>query len=463
MAATEDEKQSDRKTMELIKWEDIKSTRLQAFKQKTYQKSKKIKIKKQHKSKDTIEETKNESEYADSGSIVKGAGLGGGLGGAAIYVGITAAKTFVEAALFETVGVELSIALGATAVGAASAIGVVSLPLLAHAGYTYWCNQAEERNLEIKQKFNSEVKLYNCLLEELKQIVTEVDVLQKELQKQEDKNKRQIERHGAYTKLIVAIGPTGYGKSLVCNRLLGDKSDIYDLAQTKAAIFDVAKFGDTKSNTKELSKKSKRVIIDDGTGKNEKQFILSVVDTQGAFDSDGDDKHFFNEMKQYFSACGGVNMFCIFFKYGTKIDNNYKKLMKLYAKFWGEQFWNKCVIIVTHCDTDSKKNTKILEAGYPITLAGIKKDLQEFTNNFDDIPIYQYGEENFEASTIGLLFSLQNHRLPYAKKHKCNDIKSPMDELWDKIRPKLRQIGHLNKQLAVLDKKMKQYASKISK
>eukprot|EP01084_Bolivina_argentea_P249228 417118_1 len=210
--------------------------------------------------------------------------------------------------------------------------------------------------------YNNAIQLFNMKLKNLKEIEMELLPKTKQLQQQEDKinNKTfQIERDCTNSKIIVCIGPVGYGKSLVCNRLVGHGDDIEvddmcDLSESKKSMFKV---GDgLNSVTKDLIKKTRDVLIYQNTNKNAKLFTamrLSVVDTPGAFDADGNDLDIQNLMKEFFHFCCGINMFCIFFKFGLRFDANYKKLLKIYDDFWGEKFWQHCVIFITNCDMDS--------------------------------------------------------------------------------------------------------------
>eukprot|EP01084_Bolivina_argentea_P111615 199094_1 len=223
---------------------------------------------------------------------------------------------------------------------------------------------------------NQKVDLFNVQLQRLKDIEEKVIPKAKELQQQEEKinNKTfQIEREStSSSKVLLCVGPTGYGKSLICNRLLGDDDDIGCLEESKETLFKVAEFGDPESQTSALLKETKDVFIFTNESVPISFFRLSVVDSPGSFDSQGNDLHVLNCMKEFFYSSGGINIFCLFFKFGAKLDANYKTLLANYRIFWGDSFWKHCVIVITHCDTDTEKLKKKLNKARECTINKIK-------------------------------------------------------------------------------------------
>eukprot|EP01084_Bolivina_argentea_P183645 316858_1 len=207
--------------------------------------------------------------------------------------------------------------------GASATVGitlVTVIPILpALFGYCkYKCKKCES----YKKKYNVESKKFNDKLSEIKKSETFILPKLKELQKQEqtlNSHSFELERFcdlNHKSRVVMVIGPTGFGKSLVCNRLLGNVQDIDDISELKqsTAEFQVAMTGNAESVTNKLEKKSKIVYMKDC---NEQQtFILSVIDTPGAFDSTGNDNDYNNMMSHYFGACGGINVFVILFKFG---------------------------------------------------------------------------------------------------------------------------------------------------
>eukprot|EP01083_Nonionella_stella_P095571 268312_1 len=403
----------------------------------------------EHTEKDTMDEEKKEYEYLNVKKALRNAGISGGTSGMATG-GVAATATEVEgAAIVASYGL-----VGAISFTLTTAVGIG-----VHSVYTYWNNWKEDLKLDKIKQHNDKVNLFNRILIKCKETEEQIDQRRQLLIIQEEKLKNaefMVERLSTNTKVMVCLGPCGYGKSVVCNRLLGDTQSVYDLPEVEDARFSVAKFGDTKSHTKTMQKQFKKVVIEDD--KEEKSFRLSVVDTQGAFDSDGNDKHHQNQLAQYFKACGGINMFCIFFKFGEKIDANYQKLLKIYTTFWGEGFWKHCVVIITNCD----KGAKQVEKGLPMTMRQVKEFLKDVSKGLcTDVPIYQFGEDNFELSTFELLLSLTDKNAVYIRKYKCDNTRSPIDALFEEVKLLSMQWCKISVDLNKLSTEIKDTQNKI--
>eukprot|EP01084_Bolivina_argentea_P178982 309316_1 len=148
-------------------------------------------------------------------------------------------------------------------------------------------NKDERQQFAYKKERNSVTKIFNDKLKQIKQLEQRILSKMKELETQEQKlnsHNFEMERFGNLnntSKTVMVIGPTGFGKSLVANRLLGNKQDSDDISESKQSeLFKVAMSGNTHSVTYKLDKKSKIVHILNGNIKQE-SFILSVIDTPG--------------------------------------------------------------------------------------------------------------------------------------------------------------------------------------
>eukprot|EP01083_Nonionella_stella_P016667 46569_1 len=342
------------------------------------------------------------------------------------------------------------------------------IPILPLAYATIKSNQhKEDQNLTHKKHCNAQSKTFNDKLTQIKQSEQWILSKQKELKQQEQRlnsHSFELERIcGIHNKsrVVMVIGPTGFGKSLIANRLLGNEHDIDDIMESKECDFTVAEGGNTKSVTNKLNKKSKIVHITAGKNK-EDSFVLSVVDTPGAFDSKGNDDDYNNMMTHYFRACGGINVFAIFFRFNGKMTDRYKELLKQYAEFFGDGLWKHCSIFITRCDMDSDKRKQRITKGLQRTKDRIHSFLKETSNGQCDVPIYTFGEDNFKQSTFDFLTSLIDKDSAFYEKYKCENIRSPIDVLYEELKQKVKQHEKLVKELQHINEKVKEAKDKVN-
>eukprot|EP01083_Nonionella_stella_P016664 46563_1 len=354
-------------------------------------------------------------------------------------------------------------------IGIVAAIVTTIIPLhpaLEAAGKRY--QSKEDGNLNNKKHYNAQSKAFNDKLTQIVECAEFIFSKQKELKQQEEKlnsHSFEVERICDIrnkSRVVMVIGPTGFGKSLIANRLLGNEHDIDHIMESKECDFIVAESGDAESVTNELNKKSKIVHITAGKNK-EDSFVLSVVDTPGAFDSNSIDDDYNNMMAHYFRACGGINVFAIFFRFSFKITNKYKELLKQYAAFFGDGLWKHCAIFITYCDMDSDKATKRVTKGLQRTKDQIHSDLREISNGkCGDVSIYTFGEDNFKKSTFDFLASLMDESSAFYDKYKCKNIQSPIDVLYGELKQKVKQHEKLVKELQHINEKVKEAKDKVN-
>eukprot|EP01083_Nonionella_stella_P213494 769997_1 len=320
----------------------------------------------------------------------------------------------------------------------------------------------EDENLNHKKHCNAQSKTFNDKLTQIKQSEQWILSKQKELKQQEQRlnsHSFELERIcGIHNKsrVVMVIGPTGFGKSLIANRLLGNEHDIDDIMESTESDFSVALSGNIQAVTDKLNKKSKIVHITVEENKDD-SFVLSVVDTPGAFDTNDNDNDYNNMMTHYFAACGGINVFAIFFKFNGKMTNKYKELLKQYAAFFGDGLWKHCAIFITYCDMDSDKATGRVTKGLHRTKDQIHSDLQEISNGqCDDVSIYTFGEDNFKKSTFDFLASLMDESSAFYDKYKCKNIHSPIDALYEELKQNVKEHEKLLKELQNISEKTKE-------
>eukprot|EP01083_Nonionella_stella_P016666 46568_1 len=330
----------------------------------------------------------------------------------------------------------------------------------------------EDENLKHKENYNTQSKAFNAKLKQVKQSEEGILSKRKQLKQQEDTLNShcfdlEFERVSGVcndSRVVMVIGPTGFGKSLIANRLLGNEHDIDDIeesSESKQCDFSVAQSGNAKSVTNKLDGKSKIVHI--ATGEDtEDSFVLSVVDTPGAFDSKGNDDDYNNMMTHYFRACGGINVFAIFFRFNGKMTDRYKELLKQYAEFFGDGLWKHCSIFITRCDMDSDKRKQRITKGLQRTKDRIHSFLKETSNGQCDVPIYTFGEDNFKQSTFDFLTSLIDKDSAFYEKYKCENIRSPIDVLYEELKQKVKQHEKLVKELQHINEKVKEAKDKVN-
>eukprot|EP01083_Nonionella_stella_P104660 300308_1 len=326
----------------------------------------------------------------------------------------------------------------------------------------------EDENLKHKKQCNAQSKAFNGKLKQIRHCEEYILSKQKELKQQEDT----LNSHGFElericgirnkSRVVMVIGPTGFGKSLIANRLLGNEHDIDDIMESKECDFVVADSGDPESVTNELKKKSKLVHIKMEESTKEESFVLSVVDSPGAFDSNEKDKDYNNLMTHYFGACGGINVFAIFFKFDGKLTDKYKELLKQYSEFFGDGLWKHCSIFITRCDMDSDKRKQRITKGLQRTKDRIHSFLKETSNGQCDVPIYTFGEDNFKQSTFDFLTSLIDKDSAFYEKYKCENIRSPIDVLYEELKQKVKQHEKLVNELQHINEKVKEAKDKVN-
>ena len=347
-----------------------------------------------------------------------------------------------EAAVVVAGGSELA-AVGGTAIGMAGGAAVAGVAvvggLIALGSYKIY----ETIDLKVKNTkkqadiaiYNVKVKGYNDRREEL---TSKVHSLSQSIEAQEaklDTNDFYMERRASASKVVVVVGPTGYGKSLFCHRIVGNDMAVDELEEMDTAYFNVADYGQAEPETSELGKHRVGVrLIRKGKTS---QFHLSMVDTVGAYDAE--DEHQKNSVAMYFRASGGINMFCIFFKFRNKADENYKALLRSYVEFWGAEIRKHSVVILTNCDEDQVLKGKKYEKGLRSTKKTLREDLGDiFGEACDDIPIFAFGDGNYVESREKLMLLLNDANSRYAEKYSCENITTPIDELLSDLKRKIK-------------------------
>ena len=141
----------------------------------------------------------------------------------------------------------------------------------------------------------------------------------------------------------ILMGKTGHGKSTLSN-LLSNSNDF--------AIGD-----DTRSCTKEI--KLKYFVNQENKAK------ISIIDTPGLSDSDGDDNKIINDMKKYLikSDIPRINTILIVISIQeNRMDQSLKDLLEAICKIFPlKNFWEHVIIIWTHYSGSKKKKENLVK------------------------------------------------------------------------------------------------------
>ncbi|KAG0251358.1 hypothetical protein DFQ27_008796 [Actinomortierella ambigua] len=140
---------------------------------------------------------------------------------------------------------------------------------------------------------------------------------------------------GAGPLTLIAIGKTGQGKSSLLNRIMGT-SELKASASVRAV-------------TKGIAERS-------GWGRFEdtRRVLVTLADTPGLADTEGDDEKNIPILKEYIKSIGtrlGVSAFLLVFKIDSGVDmvitilNTFNEIMQEYP-----QFWENVVLVFTGCD-----------------------------------------------------------------------------------------------------------------
>jgi len=154
---------------------------------------------------------------------------------------------------------------------------------------------------------------------------------------------------------------------------------------------------------------------------------ITVIDTPGFNDSDGDDRDHINKLCAYLKGCGGINAF-VLVRNGTQVrfDMALQRMLTRYHDMFGESFLKRMVIVATHIEFRvAKKQFK--QNNQKCITQDICK-LFGLNENFE-IPVIPIGFEGDHKKSLEALAAA----IP-ADKEEFQHIKSPIDELRNKYK-----------------------------
>lgn len=255
---------------------------------------------------------------------------------------------------------------------------------------------------------------------------------------------------------IVPLGPTGSGKSQLCNFILQDKSN---------RRFEVSDGLNSKTKNPQIEKYMRRV--------NQSDIKIELIDTPGCSDSAGDDEKNFISLIDKLREIKSIDLFLLVFNFTNRIDQSTRNYLKLIAStFTPMEFYNHLAIVFTNYRENpskrdiEKKNTKVKE------IIDILKDTIGISSNYTTfIPeVYELDTEKddngnfipkFQATIDIILLKMQTiyelngeiltHNIKY------NRVKDRIIEEQEKIK-KIKE--QLEKQVKEKEKNIQKYKKK---
>ena len=190
-----------------------------------------------------------------------------------------------------------------------------------------------------------------------------------------------------YIYRIVPLGPTGCGKSQLCNFIYKDKSN------TK---FKVSEGFD--SQTKDPQSEIFIRKIDD------EAIELELIDTAGCSDSDGNDEENFKKLVDKLKEKKAIDLFILVFKFTQdRIDKQTKDYIKLIANtFTPTEFYNHLAIIFTQYPQNPDDDDKRRKEMKTSEIIRIIKNIIGLGNGQSTIPpnIYELDTKKYNDNFI---------------------------------------------------------------
>merc|ERR1719174_1542834 len=138
--------------------------------------------------------------------------------------------------------------------------------------------------------------------------------------------------------VLVLLGRTGTGKSVLTNRLAGDDSDRANEGPARTS-----RAGKSCTTAPEISTCTK---IGDKT--------LYTVDSGGFADTEDRDENHTNMLCKFLRGCGGINAFVLTVNCADpRITRETKEALKKYEDCFGADFYRRMIIVGTHVDDET--------------------------------------------------------------------------------------------------------------
>merc|ERR1712032_1785838 len=225
--------------------------------------------------------------------------------------------------------------------------------------------------------------------------------------------------------VLVLLGRTGTGKSVLTNRLAGDDSERGDKGSAKASIK-----GKSCTTAPEIIPCTKI------GGK-----TLYTVDSGGFADTEDRDEDHTNMLCKFLRGCGGINAFVLAVNCADpRITGETKKALEIYEDCFGADFYKRVIIVGTRVDADSPESDDwddgTLDLRSKVEQAlNLKSNKELSASDRKGIPTIPIGVENFEEA-VEEIQSLLKTKF----RNKITDpvLNSPIDKL-EKVTQKIQK------------------------
>ena len=224
--------------------------------------------------------------------------------------------------------------------------------------------------------------------------------------------------------VLVLLGRTGTGKSVLTNRLSGDDSKLGNKGPAKSSR--ASKSCTTHPEIIPCKKIGGRTLY--------------TVDSGGFADTEDRDEDHTNMLCKFLRGCGGINAFVLTKNCADpRITKETKEALEIYEDCFGADFYKHMIIVGSHADADSTEldaweSDEIDLRAELVKSLKLKRNKELSKNDREGIPTIPIGVENFEEAVEEIQSLLKTK---FGNKITDPVLNSPIDKL-EKVTQKLR-------------------------
>jgi len=259
--------------------------------------------------------------------------------------------------------------------------------------------------------------------EKCNELVDEYESMDKRYQNQTKKitqEKERLAKRGFKNvkdgSVLVLLGRTGTGKSVLTNRLSGDDSK-------------KGNEGLAKSSRSHISCSTHPEIIPcERLGSK----TLYTVDSGGFADTEERDEDHTNMLCKFLRGCGGINAFVLTVNCADpRITRETKEALKIYEDCFGADFYKHMFIVGTHVDAgsselDAWESDEIDPRAQLVQALQLKRNKELSKSDREGIPVVPIGMGNYEGA-LKSIWSLLETKFRCKITHK--KLESPLQRL----------------------------------